>query len=82
MTKLRKTGNGVHDSGNFRAVRAATIDGFIMAGAASAAPQGIIAHVGNAMDLTSQSGNDVGYMDVTGVNAEGVEVDMWVWAKD
>jgi len=59
----------------------ATIVGFIMAGAPSSAPQGAIAHIGDTIDWISQSNNVVGYMDVTGLDAGGVEVDMWVWTK-
>jgi hypothetical protein len=59
----------------------ASINGFIMAGAATSAPQGSIAHPGDTIDWINQDSNMIGYIDVTGLNASGVEVDMWVWSK-
>jgi hypothetical protein len=52
-----------------------------MAGAAASAPQGSVAHPGDTIDWISQNNDMIGYLDVTGVDASGVDVDMWVWSK-
>jgi hypothetical protein len=38
--------------------------------------------VGEMLDWIDQNNDMVGYIYVTGVNSQGVEVEMWVWAKD
>ena len=59
----------------------AAINGFLNAGDATSSPVGSVAHVGDTIDWINEN-NVIGYLDVTAVNSQGIDVDMWVWIKN
>lgn len=53
-----------------------------MAGAATSTPIGMVAHIGDTIDWINQNNSMIAYIEVTRVNNDGVEVDMWTWNKN